>query len=120
MENKVKTLEERIKINELENTNKAKQETIIQLESRVKELEQKMQTPEKPENQESAEEAKSGVTEVPQSTEEPTAHVSEAIEEEPEEEVVEVTAIEDPIIAEQEEYTDNLKRQNEKKKRKFF
>lgn len=120
LENKVKTLEERIRINELENTNKAKQETIIQLESRMRELEQKLKTPEKPESLELADEAKSEVNEVPHPTEEQTMHVSEATEEEPEEEVVEVAALEDPMIAEQEKYTKNLERQNEKKKRKFF
>jgi chromosome segregation ATPase len=119
LENRVKTIEERIRINELEKTNKTKQETIAQLESRMRDLEQKLQTSEEPESRESVDKVKSEITEVSQPTDEPTTRFSEAIEEETEE-VVEVCAIEEPVITEQENYADNLKRQNEKKKRKFF
>lgn len=111
------TLEERIKINELERANKARQENIIQLESKARELDQKLQTLEKTESHESIDNTE--ITEASQSAEETTTHVSETIEEEPEE-VVEVSAIENPIVTEQENYAENLKIQNEKKKRKFF
>lgn len=120
LEIKVKTLEERIRISELENINKTRLEAITQLESKVGELEQRLKTGGKTESYESTNEAKLEINEAPESTEEVTASVSKTIEEEPEDEVVTVAAIEDPMIVEQEENSENLKRQNEKKKRKFF
>jgi hypothetical protein len=120
LEIKVKTLEERIRISELENINKTRLEAITQLESKVGELEQRLKTGGKTESYESTNEAKLEINEAPESAEEVTASVSKTIEEEPEDEVVTVAAIEDPMIVEQEENSENLKRQNEKKKRKFF
>jgi hypothetical protein len=120
LEIKVKTLEERIRISELENTNKTRLEAITQLESKMGELEQRLKAVEKPGSYESTNEAKLEINEVPESAEEVTTSASETNEEEPEAEVVAVAAIEDPMIVEQEENSENLKRQNEKKKRKFF
>lgn len=120
LETKVKTLEERIKINELENINKTRRETITRLESKMGELEQSLNAVEKPESHESTNEAKLEINEVQESTEELTTSASETIEQEPEDEVVTVAAIEEPMTVEQEEYSENPKRQNEKKKRKFF
>lgn len=114
LDSKVKTLEERIKINELESINKTKREAITQLESRINELEQKLKPQEETKSYESMDQDSL------KTTEEVTTTAPETVEEEPANEVVDTGVIEDPMLAEQEEFSENLKRQNEKKKRKFF
>jgi hypothetical protein len=121
LEEKVKMLEEKIAIADLENNNKAKLEAITQLESKVNGLEQKLkETLEEPRSLESEGETKSEIVEPQEPTEEMASQTSQAAEEEQEDEVVEVKAIEDPIIAEQEEFAEGLKKENERKKRRFF
>jgi len=121
LEETTKKLEEKIAIEALENNNKTMRESITKLESKVNELEQKLrETPEEKASFKLADEMRSEAAEAPKPTEEMTPNATEAIEEEPDGEVVEVTALEDPTIAEQEEFAENFKRPNEKKKRKFF
>jgi len=117
----VKILEEKIAVEELRNGNKAKQEAIAQLQSKVNELEHRLKnTAREPETLESKEETQLELAEPLEPAEEIAPQNTEPVEEESEEEVVTVAAIGEPIVAEQEEYADSLKRQNEKKKRKFF
>lgn len=121
LEEKVKMLEEKIAIADLEDNNKAKLEAITQLESKVNELEQKLkETLEEPRSLESEGETKSEIVEPQEPTEEMASQTSQVAEEEQEDEAVEVKAIEDPIIAEHEEFAEGLKKENERKKRRFF
>jgi uncharacterized coiled-coil protein SlyX len=121
--NRVKMLEERIAIEELENGNKTKQEAISQLRSKIDELEQRLknvpigqQSP----RPEPSVEATPPIAE-PSEVEEPPAEVTEPVqEEEPEETTVTVTPLEEPMAAEQEESGESFKRQHDRKKRKFF
>ncbi len=121
LEERVKVLEENIAIEELENSNKATHETISQLESRVKGLEQRLKEVSKvPETPKPTFEIKSEVSAALE-PEQVTPETVEPIPEEAAEEVtVTVVPFEEPIVPGQEEYGENLKQQHEKKKRKFF
>jgi siroheme synthase len=113
-------LEEKIAIEELRNGNKAKQETINQLKSKMNELEQRLRKVSgDPNSFGPTSEAVPEVVETPKPIEEPM-DVSEPVQEEPEEEVITVTALEEPMAAEQEEIGESLNRQHEKKKRRFL
>lgn len=114
-------LEEKIAIEELKNSNKMTREAISQLESKINELEQKLkEVPQLPETPKPEEEIPSEVAKTPEPTEEATPEIAETMPEEPEEEVVTVTALEDTMVAQQEELGENLEKRHEKKKRRFF
>lgn len=122
LEERTKILEEKISIEELRNVNKTKQEAIDQLKAKLNELEQRLKnTPGKPETHESPEETVSEVVSSPPlPAEEAAAEISELTGEEPEEETVTVTALEEPVVAQEEQLAENIKRQSEKKKRRLF
>jgi len=118
LEDRVMILEEKIAIEELESNNKVAREAITQLETKLNGLEAKLH-------------GASPMLKTPEVAKEPepeTANVQEeALEaagpapEEFEEDVVTVTAIEEESLVEnQEGLGENLKAQQEKKKRKFF
>jgi hypothetical protein len=122
MEERVLILGEKIAIEELKNNNKTTQEAIAQLESKINGLETKLQqasqTPETPESAAPAKEPESVTADAPK---EETFETAEPAPEGFEEDAVTVTAIEDEsLIANQEDLGENIKAQQEKKKRKFF
>ena len=122
MEERMMILEEKIAIEELNNNNKATREAIAQLETKINGLETKLQKasqiPEPPEPAAPAKEPEPATAKAP---EEEALAASEPAPEEFEEDVVTVTAIEEESMVENtEELGENLKAQQEKKKRKFF
>jgi len=120
LEERVKVLEEKIAVEELKNSNKAACEAISHLESKINELEERLKkTSQVPETPKPTKEIVSEVDETTEPTEKVTPEIEETMPEEPEEEAVTVTALEDSITASQEEVED-LKKPSEKKKRKFF
>lgn len=120
LEEKVKTLEEKIAIQELKNSNKGTREVISQLESKINDLERRLnEVSKEPATFEPRLEVKPEVAETPEQTEEMTPETAETTSEEPDD-VVTVAPLEDPMLAQEEELSDNLTKQREKKKRKFF
>jgi len=121
LEERVKVLEEKIAVEELKNSNKAACEAISHLESKINELEERLKkTSQVPETPKPTKEIVSEVDETTEPTEKVTPEIEETMPEEPEEEAVTVTALEDSITASQEEVGEDLKKPSEKKKRKFF
>jgi uncharacterized coiled-coil protein SlyX len=122
LEERTKILEEKIAIEELRKVNKTKQDAIDQLKAKLDELEQRLKnTSETPESHEPSKETiPEIISSPPPATEEVTAEVAELIGETPEEETVTVGALEDPMVAQEEELSEHLKRQSEKKKRRLF
>lgn len=120
LEERVKVLEEKIAVEELKNSNKTACEAISHLESKINELEERLKkTSQVPETPKPTNEIVSEVDETTEPTEEVTPEIEETMPEEPEEEAVTVTALEDSITASQ-EVGEDLKKPSEKKKRKFF
>jgi len=122
MEDRTMILEEKIAIEELKNNNKTTREAIAQLETKIGGLETKLQkasqTPETPEPAAPAKEPEPVTANAPK---EETLETAEPAPEEFDEDVVTVTAIEEEsLVANQENLGENLKAQQEKKKRKFF
>jgi len=115
-------LEQKIAIAELERNNRAKREAISQLNSKIGELEQRLnKLPEETATVESkGETAISEVAETPAEPKEETMEVLGPAPEEPEEESVTVAPLEDSMTAQEEEFNESFKRQHEKKKRKLF
>ena len=110
LEDSMIILEERIAVEELKNSNKATRDAISQLEARKSGLETKLKQ----------------VLQIPEATA-PSEKTEEALEpaeatpEEFEEDIVTVTAIDDESLAQdQEELGENIKKQQEKKKRRLF
>ena len=112
-------LEERIAIEELNNNNKATREAISLLESKMSELEQKLkETSQARENSEPTKETMPEAREAHETFEETTPEIMTSMPEETEEETVTVTALEDN--APQQEHSENLNKQSEKKRRRIF
>jgi len=104
----------------LKNSNDATREAISHLESTINELEERLKkTSQMPETPKPAKEIVSEVYETPEPTEEVTPEIEETVPEEPQEEAVTVTALEDSLTVQQEVGEDS-KKPSEKKKRKFF
>ena len=121
MEDRMMILEEKIVIEELKNNNKTTRDAIAQLGTKINGLETKLQqtsqTHEPPEPAAPAKEPE------PVTADAPKEEAIEAAEPAPEEfaDGVTVTAIEEEsLVANQENLGENLKAQQEKKKRKFF
>ena len=111
-------LEEKIAVEDLKNSNKTAREAISQLESKINDLEEKLEkTSRTPETPKPTEEIVSEWDETPEPTEEATPEAEKTMPEEPEEETVTVTPLEDSITAPQEVED---KKPSDKKKRKFF
>jgi uncharacterized coiled-coil protein SlyX len=122
LEQRTKMLEERIAIQELNSGNKMKKEAISQLRSQMDELEQRLKgMPEEYRTPKPTDYTMPEVAKTPELETETLSEVAEPVQEESvEEEAVTVAALEEPLIAEQEELGEDLKRHTEKKKRKFF
>lgn len=121
LEEQVKMLEEKIAIEELKNGNKEKRQSISQLKSKINELEQRLKEVSKvPETREPAFEIKSEVAAAPEPKQVSPEIVESVSEEAVEEETVTVAPLEEPMVAREEDHSENLKKQHEKKKRKFF
>jgi len=121
LEERVKVLEENTAIEELKNSNKATREAISQLESKINGLEHRLKEVSKvPETPEPTFEIKSEVAAAPEPEQVTPETVEPIPEEAAEEETITVASFEEPMVAGQEEYDQNLKKQHEKKKRKFF
>ena len=121
LEDSLIILEERIAVEELKNSNKATRDAISQLEAKKSGLETKLkQVLQIPEASTPAEEMAPEVTATSEKTEE-ALEPAEATPEEFEEDVVTVTAIDDEsLVQDQEELGENIKKQQEKKKRRLF
>ena len=121
LEDSMIILEERIAVEELKNSNKATRDAISQLEARKSGLETKLkQVLQIPEASTPAEEMTPEATAPSEKTEE-ALEPAEATPEEFEEDIVTVTAIDDESLAQdQEELSENIKKQQEKKKRRLF
>jgi hypothetical protein len=121
LEDSMIILEERIAVEELKNSNKATKDAISQLEARKSGLETKLkQVLQIPEASTPAEEMAPEATAPSEKTEE-ALEPAEATPEEFEEDIVTVTAIDDESLAQdQEEFGENIKKQQEKKKRRLF
>ncbi len=121
LEERVKVLEENTAIEELKNSNKATREAISQLESKINGLEHRLKEVSKvPETPEPTFEIKSEVATAPEPEQVTPETVEPIPEETAEEETVIVAPFEEPMVPGQEEYGENLKKQLEKKKRRFF
>jgi chromosome segregation ATPase len=121
LEERIKVLEENIAIEKLKNSNKATSEVISQLESKIKGLEQKLEEVSRaPETPIHAFEIKPEVATAPEPEQVKPETVEPTPEEATEEETVTVMPFEEPMVAGQEEYGEDLKKQLEKKKRRFF
>lgn len=121
LEERVKMLEENIAIEKLKNSNKAAHDAISQLESNINGLEQKLKEVSRaPETPKHAFEIKSKVAAAPEPEQEKPEIVEPTPEETAEEETVTVAPFEEPMVLGQEEYGENLEKQLEKKKRRFF
>lgn len=121
LDERVKILEERLAIQELESRNERALNAVKELEAKIGEMEKRLRKgPEEPEVftppvEEPTPKAEEPMPEV----EEPASEAIETVqEEEPIEEEVTVTAIEEPEAIEQP--VEDQRRQHEKKKRKFF
>jgi chromosome segregation ATPase len=105
---KAKTLEEKLAIQELERNNKNKQQSIKELEFKIIDLEKRL----------------AGATEEPVAftpADELTPEATESVQEENTENDVTVTAVEEPpIVQGAEHFAEDLRRQQEKKKRRLF
>jgi chromosome segregation ATPase len=122
LENQVSVLEERIIIEELESENKAKQNTVIQLQSKMTQLENRLKaisqtqdsfTPQKETPR------KVAATPLPKTAE--THETDKPASDESQEEIIVVEGIDsESLFEEQEEAAENTEKQQEKKKRKFF
>jgi uncharacterized coiled-coil protein SlyX len=119
MEERILILEEKIAIEELNNTNKATRDAIAQLNVKINGLEAKLkQTSQTPEPAAPVKEPEPVTADAPK---EETFETAEPAPEGFEEDAVTVTAIEEEsLVANQEDLGENLKAQQEKKKRKFF
>ncbi|MBT0158393.1 hypothetical protein G4O51_00210 [Candidatus Bathyarchaeota archaeon A05DMB-2] len=122
LEDSILILEEKLAIEELRASNNSLKDTILQLEAKKNELEaklnQKWQTSEPP--PQPGQEAAGSETEVPQPPEEAALEPAEEVSEEFEGDTVTVTAIDDGSLEEQEAIGEELKRQQEKKRHRFF
>jgi len=121
LEERVKVLEENIAVEELKNSNNAVHEVISQLESKINGLEQRLKEVLKaPQTPEPTFEIRPEVA----TTSEPEQLMPETVEpiqeEATEEETVTVSPFDKLVGVGQEEYSKNLTKQNEKKKRRFF
>ena len=119
LDERVKVLEEKIAIEELKNNNKATREAISQLESKIDELEQRLKETSKLPETRLADEIKPEVAKTPEPKEETTLGIAEATTDETEEDVVTVMPLEGAMATEQEEHSEDIKKQHGKK-RKFF
>jgi hypothetical protein len=123
LDERVKILEEKLAIQALEEHNRTKLDAIKNLEAKMCELEQKVKTP-KPKEPEAEPEAEMETATPPEKPVEEAMEPAEEIateEEEPKEEYVDVTPIEDVTVTPQaEEIEEESRKQHDKKKRKFF
>lgn len=125
LEERVQILEERIAIRGLEEHNQSKMDAIDSLETKMNELEQKLKSPLPPTSKEPQPEPEHEKEAVTPMEEPPTEEVAETAseehgaEEEPAEDYVEVTPIED-VQTPQFEEAEQVRKQHDKKKRKFF
>lgn len=116
---RVNILEEKIAVEGLKNNNKTTREAIAQLESKMSDLEQKLkETSQVFENSEPAKEMMPGIPEVHEPPEEETTEITEEVPEEPQEDAVTVRALEDTVS--QQGYSEDSKKQSEKKRRRIF
>jgi hypothetical protein len=121
LEEKTNVLEERIAIRELENGNEAKRQAIVQLESKVECLGQKLKNvTEGSASAELRDGMNSEAAEALEAAEESALQNADVIEAESEDEIAEVAALEDSATAEQAEIAENPKRQSERKRRRLF
>jgi vacuolar-type H+-ATPase subunit I/STV1 len=116
---RIKVLEEEIVIEQMKNDNRAAREAISRLKSKKDELEQRLKDTSRTPETESTTQAETGILNAPERAE-GTAGIGAASAEETEEDVVTVMPLESPMTTEPEKYNEDLKKQQEKKKRKFL
>src|SRR3972149_11992193 len=133
LENRVLLLEEKIVVEDLQNSNKATKEAISQMEAKLSELEGKLkQKPQTPESPPKPKETKTEVSVAPEKIEEEAPELTEppeppeplepaeaeAVPEDSEESGVTVTAIDDEALIETQDAKSD--KQQDKKKHRFF
>jgi vacuolar-type H+-ATPase subunit I/STV1 len=117
---RIKVLEEEIVIEQLKNDNRTAREAISRLKSKKDELEQRLKETSRTPETESTTEAETGILNAPGPKAESAVGIAEAGTEETEEDVVTVMPLESPMTNEPEKYNEDIKKQQEKKKRKFL
>jgi len=117
LEERTKVLEEKIAIGELENINKATQDSISQIESKIQGLEQRLKEVSQESYAEKPVQKEFIPAEPPQETP-TTPETVETVMEDEEEETFTVAAPEEPVI--EQPTQGEGKKSHEKRKRKFF
>jgi hypothetical protein len=120
LEERIRVLEEKIAIEELRNGNKTKREAVSRLKLKMDELEQRLEQVGKAPETEPTTEAGPEIAEPPEPKEEASVGITGAAVEEPEEDVVTVAPLESPMRTEVEKGSEDIKKQQEKKRKKFF
>ena len=119
LDERTKVLEEEIAIEQLKNENRTAREAVSRLKSKIDELEQRLKEARVP-GTESTSEAEPEIVNAPEPKEEIAVGIAGATMEETEEDVVTVAPLESPVAAEPEKYSEDAKKQQEKKKRRFI
>jgi chromosome segregation ATPase len=120
LEERTKVLEEEIAVEMLKNDNRTAREAISRLKSKVEELEQRLKEASRTPETGSTNEAKPEIPNPPELKQESTMGIAQAGMEETEEDVVTVMPLESPMTTEPGRSSEDLKKQQEKKKRKFL
>jgi predicted nuclease with TOPRIM domain len=119
LEERIRVLEEKIVVEELKNGNRTRHDAVSRLKLKMDELEQRLEEVTKTQVTEPTSEAPE-IAEADEPKEEAAVGITGAAVEEPEEDVVTVAPLESPMRTEGEKGSEDLKRQQEKKKKKFF
>jgi vacuolar-type H+-ATPase subunit I/STV1 len=119
LEERIKVLEEEIVIEQLKNDNRASREAVSRLKSKKDELEQRLKETSRTPETESTTEAETGILNPPEPKAESAVGIAGASTEETQD-VVTVMPLESPMTTGPEKYNEDLKKQQEKKKRKFL
>lgn len=120
LEERIKVLEQQVAIELLKNDNRSMHEAISHLQSKRDELEQRLKEASKTPDTERKSETTPEIFSAPGLKEETAVGITQTGMEETEGDVVTVMPLESPVPTEPEKYSEDLKKQQEKKKRKFL
>ena len=121
LEERTRVLEEEIAIEQLKNDNRTSRDAISNLKSKVDELEQRLKETSRTPQTETTSQAQTEIFGPSQPKQEMTVGIlDETTMEETEDETLTATPLENPMGTEPEKYSEDGKKQQEKKKRKFL
>jgi hypothetical protein len=120
LEERTKVLEEKIAIEELKNDNKAAREAVSNLRSKLDQLEQRLKEASRTPETQSTSEPLPQTVNAPEPKQESAVVIAEAATEGTEENFVTVGPLESAMTTEPEKINEDLKKHEEKKKRKYF